>query len=48
MGQRGALLQRLPWTVGNTFDEIYQSFKNYYPKNYGTAENMTVVLDRGY
>ena len=35
----------LPWTVGNTFDEVCQSFKNYVLNNYGTAENITVVFD---
>ena len=39
-----SLLQRLPWTVGSTFDEISQSFKHYFLNNYGTAENITVDL----
>ena len=36
-----SLLQRLPWTVGSTFDEICQSFKNYLLNKYGTTENIT-------
>ena len=47
-GGWGTLLHRLPWSVGSTFDEIYQSFKNYLLNNYGTAENITVVFDGGY
>ena len=43
-----SLLQRLPWTVGSTFDEIFQSFKNYLWNNYVTAENTTDVFDGGY
>ena len=40
----GSWLQRLPWTVGDMFNEICQSFKNYLLNNYGTAENITVVF----
>ena len=36
-----SLLQRLPWTVGSTFDEICQPFKNYLLNKYGTTENIT-------
>ena len=44
----GSLLQRLPWTVGSTFDEMCQSFKHYLLNNYGTVENITVVFDGGF
>ena len=44
----GSLLQRLPWTVASTFDEVCQSFKNYLLNNCRTAENITVVFDGGY
>ena len=44
----GSLLQRLPWTVESTFDEICQSFKHYLLNNYGTVENITVAFDGGY
>ena len=43
-----SLLQRLPRTVGRTFDEICQSFKRYLLSNYGTVENVTVVFDGCY
>ena len=43
-----SLLQKLPWTVGSTFDEICQSFKNGLRSNYATAKNVTVVFDGGY
>ena len=43
-----SLLQRLPQTVGRTFDEIFQSFKRYLLSNYGTVENVTVVFDGCY
>ena len=36
-----SLFQRLPWTVGSTFDEICQSFKKYLLNKYGTTENIT-------
>ena len=44
----GSLLQRLPWTVGSTFDEICQSFKHYLLSNYQTVKNTTVVFDGAY
>ena len=44
----GSLLQRFPWTVGRTFDEICQSFKHYLLNSYGRSENITVVFDGGY
>ena len=39
-----SLLQKLPRTVlpRDTFDEICQSFKNYFLNNYGAAESITV------
>ena len=37
-----SLLQKLPQTVGGTFDEICQYFKNYFLNNYGAAESITV------
>ena len=43
-----SLLQRLPWNVGRTFDEICQSSKHYLLSNYGTVKNRTVILDGGY
>ena len=37
-----SLLQKLQRTAGGTFDEICQSFKNYFLNNYGAAESITV------
>ena len=42
------IVAKTSWTVASTFDEIYQSFKNYLLNNYGTVENITIVFDRGY
>ena len=44
----GSLLQRLPWTVGSTYDEICQSFKNYLLNICGTADDISVVFDGRY
>ena len=43
-----SLWQRLPRTVGRTFDEMCQSSKRYLLNNYGTVENIAVVLMGGY
>ena len=40
-----SLWQRLPRTVGRTFDEMCQSSKRYLLNNYGTVENIAVVFD---
>ena len=40
-----SLWQRLPRTVGKTFDEMCQSSKRYLLNNYGTVENIAVVFD---
>ena len=42
------MLQRIPWVVGNTYDEICQTYTHYLLSNYGTANNITVVFDGGY
>ena len=47
-GGGGVIVAKTSWTVASTFDEIYQSFKNYLLNNYGTVENITIVFDRGY
>ena len=40
----GALVQRIPWQVGDTYDKIPQSYINYVTKHYGQA----VVIFDGY
>ena len=45
---RWSLLQRLPWTVGSTFDEIFQSVKHYLLRTYETVENIISIFDGGY
>ena len=43
-----SLLQRLPLTVGRTFNEMCQSSKHYLLNNYGIVENRTVIFDGDY
>ena len=44
----GSLLQKVPWTLGNTYQEICDSYNNYLLNNYGSKDNITVVFDGGY
>ena len=42
----GSLLQKVPWTVGNTFAQICQAYVTYIKKRYGNCP--TIVVDGGY
>ena len=38
----GALLQRIPWSRGETFEAIFERYVSYVTKHYGQA---TVIFD---
>ena len=42
----GSLLQKVSWTVGHTFAQIFQAYVTYIKKRYGNCP--TIVFDGGY